>query len=57
MIDFGEPLLKDVIGGAFEQGEKADLHICMGSSLRVTPAADIPVASARNGGDVVIINL
>lgn len=57
VINFGEPLVESIIKGAFAQGEKADLHICMGSSLRVTPACDIPVQTARNGGDMVIINL
>jgi hypothetical protein len=29
----------------------------MGSSLRVTPAADIPLSTAENGGKLVIVNL
>lgn len=29
----------------------------MGSSLRVTPAADMPAETAKNGGNLVIVNL
>jgi len=29
----------------------------MGSSLRVTPAADMPKSTAENGGQLVIVNL
>lgn len=29
----------------------------MGSSLRITPAADLPVATVENGGALVIVNL
>lgn len=57
VINFGEPLKKDVLQTGFKQGEQADLCITMGSSLRVTPVCDIPVCTARNGGDLVIINL
>ena len=31
--------------------------LAMGSSLRVTPAADMAAATANNGGSLVIINL
>ena len=42
---------------AFQNAENADLCIAMGSSLRVTPAADIPATTARMGGSLVICNL
>jgi NAD-dependent SIR2 family protein deacetylase len=29
----------------------------MGSSMRVTPAANMPVSTAQNGGNLVMINL
>ena len=35
----------------------ADLCLVMGSSLRVSPANDMPAACATNGGRLVIINL
>ena len=29
----------------------------MGSSLRIPPASDMPLSVARNGGNLVIVNL
>ena len=42
---------------AFEEHNKADVCLVMGSSLRVTPAADAPAECAANGGKLVIVNL
>jgi NAD-dependent SIR2 family protein deacetylase len=39
----------------FGHADAADLHLCMGSSLRVTPAADMPITTFEKGGKVVII--
>lgn len=33
------------------------LVVCMGSSMRVTPACDMPLTCTATGGKVVIINL
>lgn len=40
----------------FIQSQLADLHLIMGSSMRVTPACNMPMASLTNG-KVVIVNL
>jgi len=56
-IDFGQNLPEKPLENAENHSEKADLHIALGSSLRVTPAADCPESTARNGGDLVIVNL
>ena len=37
--------------------QKCDLCICMGTSLRIRPASELPLISVRNGGKLVIINL
>ena len=42
IINFGQDLPEDEFTKATEEGEKADLCLAMGSSLTVTPAADIP---------------
>ena len=41
----------------FEHGNKADLCLALGSSLRVTPAADIPKEVAKRKKRLVICNL
>lgn len=58
IINFGENLDEDILNAGFENCKMADLALCMGSSLRVTPAADMPKETAANGyGNLVIINL
>ena len=39
---FLTPSSPDVLDASFEHAQKADLCLAMGSSLTVTPAADIP---------------
>merc|ERR1712070_206415 len=41
----------------FENAEKADLMIVLGSSLRVSPANQMPKEAQRRGAKLVIINL
>lgn len=36
---------------------EADLCICMGTSLRIRPASELPLRTVKNGGKLVIINL
>jgi len=57
IINFGECLREDILNEGYEQGFKADLHIVLGSSLRVSPANDMVSETKRNGGKIVIINL
>ena len=45
IINFGENLPKNELTNAEHEGENADLCLAMGSSLTVTPAADIPEVS------------
>lgn len=57
IINFGENLKKEILDEGFSQSAHADLMLAMGSSLRVTPAADMVVETNNNQGQVVIINL
>ena len=57
IINFGENLEPAILELGMQNCSHADLCISMGSSLRVTPAADMPLACAENGGRHVIINL
>lgn len=41
----------------FSHSSVADLHVVMGSSLRVSPACDMPRMTAEKGGKLVIVNL
>ena len=57
IINFGESLPERELEAGFAHGEAADLCVVLGSSLRVTPAADMPLATAERGGRLVIVNL
>ena len=55
IINFGESLPARELQEGFDHCTSADLCLTMGSSLRVTPAADMPRATAENGGKLVIV--
>jgi NAD-dependent SIR2 family protein deacetylase len=57
IINFGENLVDRILNAGFENGARADLCLAIGSSLRVTPAADIPEETATRGGKLVVVNL
>jgi NAD-dependent deacetylase len=55
-ISFGQALPADVLREAAAWCRRAELTLAIGSSLVVTPAADLPAITKRNGGRLVIIN-
>jgi NAD-dependent SIR2 family protein deacetylase len=57
IINFGENLPEKELNDGFEESGKADLCLAMGSSLTVTPAADMPLLVAKNKKKLVIVNL
>ena len=56
VIGFGENLKDAPYQKATEEAQHCDLMICVGSSLRISPACNVPAISFRNGGKLVIIN-
>ncbi|CAF0924788.1 unnamed protein product [Rotaria sordida] len=57
IINFGENLPEDELNKAFDHAEKADVCLVLGSSLTVTPAADIPRRVAKRKKKLIIGNL
>lgn len=55
-ISFGQRLPADVLMEAARLSRAADLMIAIGSSLVVTPAADLPQIAKERGARLVIIN-
>jgi NAD-dependent deacetylase len=55
-VSFGQSLPADVIEEAMDWSASADLMFAIGSSLVVTPAADLPRIAKQSGGRLVIIN-
>jgi NAD-dependent SIR2 family protein deacetylase len=56
VVDFGQPLPERDLMLAFEHSRHSDLFVVAGSSLVVTPAADMPAEALRSGSKLVIIN-
>jgi NAD-dependent SIR2 family protein deacetylase len=58
IINFNESLPEHALQNSFRQAKRADLCISLGSSLRVTPAANIPqIVGQKSEGRLVIVNL
>src|SRR5512136_174549 len=56
VVNFGQSLPERDLSLSFEHSRKSDLFVVVGSSLVVTPAADMPVEALRAGAKLVIIN-
>jgi NAD-dependent deacetylase len=55
-VSFGQPLPSRVLDKAAQWSQECDLMLAIGSSLVVTPAADLPLWAARSGARLVIVN-
>jgi NAD-dependent deacetylase len=52
---FGDPLPDGVMRRALSAARRCDVCLVLGSSLTVTPAADVPVAAKQAGAQLVIV--
>jgi len=55
-ISFGQQLRHADLTRAFQGADRSDAVLALGSTLMVTPAADIPLEAARSGSCYVIVN-
>jgi len=56
VVDFGQSLPEKDLALSFEHSRECDLFVVVGSSLVVTPAADMPAEALRAGAKLVVIN-
>ena len=56
VVNFGQSLPRKALEASYQHSEKCDLFIVVGSSLVVTPAADMPKVALESGARLVIIN-
>ncbi len=56
VVDFGQSLPERDLTLSFEHSRKSDLFVVAGSSLVVTPAAQMPIEALNAGAKLVIIN-
>ena len=57
IINFGESLDQEVLLKGYAIEAISDLSIAMGSSMRVSPANELPLLAKANGGKFVMCNL
>ncbi|CDW89667.1 transcriptional sir2 family protein [Stylonychia lemnae] len=57
IVHFGESIPKDKLVEALTVAQQSDLQLCMGTSLRVKPANQIPIQTLKNKGSIAIVNL
>jgi NAD-dependent deacetylase len=57
VVLFGELLPAEAMAEAEELAERADLMICVGSSLEVFPVAGLPSVTRTSGGAIAIITI
>ncbi|VDM98798.1 unnamed protein product [Thelazia callipaeda] len=56
-LDWEDPLPTEDISQANKYARNADLSVCMGTTLQIIPAGDLPLLVKKNGGKLVIVNL
>jgi NAD-dependent deacetylase len=56
VVDFGQSLPRRDLALSFEHARKSDLFVVVGSSLVVTPAAEMPREALKAGAKLVILN-
>jgi NAD-dependent SIR2 family protein deacetylase len=56
IVNFGDPLPYDELEEAMRRSEKADVFFVIGSSLVVTPAANMPGIAKQNSAKLIILN-
>ncbi len=56
IVNFGDPLPYDELEESVRRSEEADVFFVIGSSLVVTPAANMPGYAKRKGAKLIILN-
>ncbi|CAN6448394.1 unnamed protein product [Victoria cruziana] len=57
VLDWENTLPPEEMNPATKHCKMADLVLCLGTSLQITPACNLPVRCLRGGGKIVIVNL
>ncbi|CAL5202342.1 unnamed protein product [Lathyrus oleraceus] len=57
VLDWEDALPPKEMNPAEKHCKQADIVLCLGTSLQITPACNLPLKALRGGGKVVIVNL
>lgn len=55
VVLFGEPLSEEAMARAHQLCERADLIMCIGTSLEVQPVGSLPLITRQAGGEIAIL--
>jgi NAD-dependent SIR2 family protein deacetylase len=56
IVNFGDSIPMDAIENSVKHSRQSDVFMVVGSSLTVTPAANMPIYALDNGSKLIIIN-
>lgn len=56
IVNFGDPLPEDELYESIRRSERSDVFFVIGSSLVVTPAANMPGIAKKSGAKLIILN-
>ena len=56
IVNFGDPLPSDELEESFLRSQNSDVFFVIGSSLVVTPAANMPGIAKKNGAKLILLN-
>ncbi|XP_020571070.1 NAD-dependent protein deacetylase SRT1 [Phalaenopsis equestris] len=57
VLDWGDALPVKEMNPAEQHCKMADVVLCLGTSLQITPACNLPLKSLNGGGRIIIVNL
>jgi len=57
IVNFGDPLPEDELYESIKRSQQSDVFFVIGSSLVVTPAANMPEYARRSGAKLIILNM
>ena len=57
IVFFNEPIPQFALKRSFEEANKSDVFIIIGTNAEVIPAADIPVAAKEHGATIIEVNI
>lgn len=57
VLDWEDALPPKEMNPAEKHCKRADLVLCLGTSLQITPACNLPLKCLKGGGEIVIVNL
>ena len=57
VVNFGDPLPAEELEASFQHARRCDLFVVLGSSLVVSPAADLPGEAQKSGARLAICNI